>query len=91
MLPIRSTTQRKQAWERICKGKLPLWEWKTVVIEPSEVGPAPYKGGTHASPREHDRRGHFRTYKKTGRQVWIHNMVVGNKALGRVDHDYVIK
>ena len=32
--------------------------------------PATAKGGTHASPRPHDRRGHPR-HLKSGRTVWV--------------------
>lgn len=32
--------------------------------------------GHHASPREHKRTGHWRTYKKTGHKVWIPECIV---------------
>jgi len=34
------------------------------------------KGGTHASPEPHDRKGHWRTYKKSGLTVWINPMKI---------------
>ncbi len=42
----------------------------------------------HASPREHDRRGHWRACK-SGKRVWVRHCRVGDPNLGRVDHTYV--
>jgi hypothetical protein len=44
---------------KIQQGKLPTYDWTTVWIEPSKPR-AEDKGGTHASPRLHERRGHLR-------------------------------
>lgn len=49
----------------------------------------PHQGGTHASPRQHERRGHWRTYR-SGKRVWIKNCVVGDPTLGYVKHDYMV-
>lgn len=46
-------------------------------------------GGTHASPRWHMRRGHWRRYK-SGKQVWISLTEVGDKSRGRVVKEYLI-
>lgn len=46
-------------------------------------------GGTHASPRWHMRRGHWRTYK-SGKRVWVEQMEVGDKSKGVIVKDYVI-
>ena len=43
----------------------------------------------HASPRQHERRGHWRTYR-SGKRVWVKNCVVGDPSLGHVKHAYVI-
>ena len=58
-------------------------------IEPSKPKNDP-QGGTHASPRWHERRGHWRTMK-SGKKVWVKNCEVGDKTLGAVFHDYKIK
>jgi len=74
---------------KIAQGKVPFYEWRTVVIEPT----TPRKeslGGTHASPRHHDRRGHMRKLKN-GRSVWVKPCKVGNPSKGVVFHDYKIK
>lgn len=49
----------------------------------------PHQGGTHASPRQHERRGHWRTYR-SGKRVWVKNCVVGDPSLGHVKHAYVV-
>lgn len=43
--------------------------------------------GSHASPIEHDRRGHWRTYKN-GNKVWVSSSIVNLGKGGRVDKDY---
>ena len=68
------------------KGKPLQYEWRTVTIQPpKEKGPS--HGGTHASPRLHDRRGHWR-HMKSGKQVWIRQCKVGDASKGTVFHDY---
>ena len=47
------------------------------------------KGGTHASPRQHDRRGHLRRLK-SGKNVWVKPHKVGDPSKGVVFHDYRI-
>jgi hypothetical protein len=46
-------------------------------------------GGTHASPRAHDRRGHWRACK-SGKIVWVSQCRVGDETRGEVVHDYVV-
>ena len=82
---------KRSNWEKkIRQGKIPTYDWTTVVIEPSKPK-GEDQGGTHASPRWHERRGHWRTMKKSGKRVWVKNCEVGDKALGAVFHDYKIK
>ena len=69
------------------KGKPLHYEWKTVIIGPSKQKRESL-GGTHASPRLHDRRGHWRTMKKSGKKVWVKQCRVGDAARGMVLHDY---
>lgn len=73
--------------KRRAKGRPPaLFDWHTVTI-----GPRPEKlagkGGTHASPREHDRRGHWRTHP-SGKRVWVKACKVGDSSKGSVFKDY---
>ena len=72
------------------KKKKPLmYDWTTVTVQPFKLRSEP-KGGTHASPRHHERRGHFRR-TPSGKQVWVRNHKVGNPANGTVFHDYMVK
>lgn len=75
--------------KRVAKGKLPLYDWNTVVVEPPKPK-SDYRGGTHASPRHHERRGHMRR-TRSGKQVWVRHCKVGNPANGTVFHDYQVR
>jgi hypothetical protein len=76
--------------KRLQKGKLPLYDWNTVVIEPRPQAPRKDPVGTHASPRLHDRRGHQRKLP-SGKTVWVKPCKVGNAALGTIFHDYQVR
>lgn len=73
---------------KIAAGKLPSYEWRTVVIEPKQARRESL-GGTHASPRLHDRRGHLRRLRN-GKNVWVKACKVGKAELGAVFHDYEV-
>lgn len=76
--------------KRAAKGLGPvLFDWHTVTIEPPKPK-AQSQGGTHASPRLHDRRGHWRRYP-SGKVGWVRECKVGNPAKGAVFKDYRIK
>jgi len=83
----RATSNASNA-KRIRKGKAPLYEWRTVELQrkPAELPSAP-NGGTHASPRLHQRRGHWAT-SKLGKKFWRREAVVGNPENGMIFHDY---
>lgn len=76
--------------KRKAKGKLPLlYDWHTVIIEI----PNPQSescGGTHASPRRHQSRGHWRTYK-SGKQGWVKDCWKGDASKGAAFKDYQLK
>lgn len=74
---------------KIQQGKLPTYDWTTVYIEPVKAR-SEDKGGTHASPRLHDRRGHLRRLRN-GTNVWVKPCKVGDPLKGAVFHDYAIK
>jgi hypothetical protein len=70
----------------------PMWEVKTLVIKtPVTHTVSEYKGGTHASPRQHLRRGHYRHYKKTGKIAWVNQCTVGSLTNGYVHKDYRVE
>ena len=74
--------------KRIAKGKTPLFDWHTVKLEPAKPK-SESQGGTHASPRLHDRRGHWRKYP-SGKVGWVKNCKVGDASKGVVFKDYQI-
>lgn len=82
-------TPNKANPKRETKGKKPLYDWHTVTIEPKKPAAEP-KGGTHASPRPHDRRGTWCT-SKLGKKYWRKNCVVNKNKEGFVFKDYVVK
>jgi len=73
---------------KIAQGKKPTYDWNTVIIGP-KTGKREHQGGTHASPRLHDRRGHLR-HLSNGKNVWVKACKVGNATAGIVFHDYEI-
>lgn len=81
--PIPSKNHAK----RIRQGKMPLFSWHTVVIE-SPKPATPHQGGTHASPRLHDVRGHWVT--RSGKRFWRKPHQRGDGSKGIVFHDYRI-
>jgi hypothetical protein len=84
--PEEAATNRK----RISKGKKPLIEFKVATIEGKKTMLSSTPHGTHASPRLHWRRGHWRTMSKSGKKTWIAPMEVGDEDNGRVIKTYAI-
>lgn len=74
---------------RAKRGLKPLYDWHTVVIEPSKPKQEP-QGGTHASPRRHQARGHWRTYA-SGERGWVKECWRGDASKGTIFKDYQIK
>lgn len=69
-------------------GKAPLKDFHIVELaKRHRADPAP-GGGTHASPRLHFRRGHWRHF--ASHRTWIKWQLVGNPELGFVDKSYRI-
>ncbi len=46
-------------------------------------------GGTHASPIEHERRGHWRTYK-SGKRTFVESTTINKGKGGKVDKGYIV-
>ena len=80
---IRETFTNRR---KIAQGKKPSYDWRTVTVLPRERSDD--LGGTHASPRAHDRRGHWRTLKT--KKVWVKPCKVGDPSAGQVFHDYKV-
>lgn len=76
--------------KRQAKGKSALtFDWHTVEIEPPKIKNDP-QGGTHATPRRHQVRGHWRTYK-SGKRGWVKECWKGDASKGVVFKDYELK
>ena len=72
------------------KKKLPFFEFKILTIESNKPQQGSSSGkGSHASPRVHLRRGHIR--KLPTKNVWVNACVVGDKAKGVIQKDYLVK
>lgn len=68
-----------------------LFDYHVLMIDPSkERNPSEDRGGTHASPRTHLRRGHIRRLA-WGPRVWVNSCVVNPSAIGTVNKDYAVK
>lgn len=68
-----------------------FYEHKLVTIDPlaeQRTGGLTGHGGKH---RLHPVRGFWRTYRKTGKRVWINPHWRGDKDLGVITHDYEVK
>ena len=68
----------------------PLFDYHVLMIQPgAERHPSEDRGGSHASPRTHLRRGHIRRLS-TGPRIWVNSCVVSPGAIGTVNKDYAI-
>lgn len=85
-VPRKTPTNARRA----AKGKPPLSvDWHTVTIEPVRAPESSAHCGTHASPRKHQRRGHWRNHPN-GNRVWVRDCWVGDATKGTVFKDYKI-
>ena len=71
---------------RKAKGKRPLFTWTTINLDAPRYKSEP-KGGTHAPPRLHDRRGHWAT-SKLGKRFWRKDSKVGSAKNGITIQSY---
>jgi hypothetical protein len=72
------------------KGKLPLYEWRTINMLDNKGG----DGGSsreRGAVREHYVRGHYMHISKINRTVWRKSHKRGDASLGTVFHDYEVK
>lgn len=87
--PIEKVDQAKNA-RRVRDGKLPIYETHTLVIDAGKGCGGASQGGSHASPRQHLRRGHIRRLQD-GRRIWVNSCVVGSANDGKIDKTYDIR
>lgn len=85
---VPSAVRRKAHCKK--KSKHKLLEYKVLRLDLDKLSTSQEPGGgTHASPRLHLRRGHWRKYQN-GEKKWIKPMWVGDKDLGVVHKDYEV-
>lgn len=81
------TTQTKASVnaKRTNQGKPPLYDYHCLTVTTNRQSSAKGQGtGTHASPRQHLRRGHIR--RLPDKKVWVNSCVVGS--YGKICEDY---
>lgn len=67
----------------------PTYDYRVCYLEHGKVTfKKPHQGGTHAPPKQHMRRGHWRT-SKNGVRSWVGPMLVGDPARGFVEKEYM--
>lgn len=74
--------------KRVKEGKLPIYETRMLVVDTGvdPGGTVRTDRGTHASPRQHLRRGHIR--RVPGGNIWVNSCVVGDPNKGVIDKSY---
>ena len=72
--------------KRVERKKLPFVEYKILTVGTEHAGSLS-GSGTHASPRQHIRRGHIRRITDT-RTVWVNQCMVGDPNKGTIVKDY---
>lgn len=76
--------------KRMRNNKKPLIEFKLITIDGKKKDTLPsIPHGTHASPRQHWRRGHYRHYA-SGKVVFVDPMLVGDAKNGKIIKDYAV-
>jgi hypothetical protein len=76
--------------KKLRKNKAPLIEFRLISVTGKEPPKTPSTTHeTHASPRQHWRRGHWRSYK-SGKRAWVEPMLVGDEANGKIIKDYAV-
>ena len=75
--------------KKLTKKKVPLVEFRLIKIEPHKIQLPTMPHGTHASPRQHWRRGHWRNLN-SGKRVFVKPMLVGDPKNGKIIKDYIV-
>jgi hypothetical protein len=88
---VSTDTIRPTREARACHPASTLYEYHVLMVDP-DAGhePGEGRGGTHASPRRHLRRGHIRRLPWRGATVFVSSCIVNKSATGVVEKDYAI-
>ena len=94
-IPVFTTTKDSvfKSKRRNRKGIKPLIEWRTYEYDISKpvfkLNKKTGYRGTHASPREHERRGHWRSLQ-SGKRIWVKPSKIGDKSMGEIHKNFVV-
>jgi len=92
--PMEGSLSPNENRKRIASGQLPLYETKVLVVStPVQIHKKGEPQGTHASPREHLRRGHIRVLRRgepLEERIWVQQCIVNPGGPGRVDKTYSV-
>lgn len=93
----KSEPSKNKARRKTIRGhSIPMVEHQTIEInlpkhKGQEIrGTKPFTSDMGTPKREHDVRGHFRYYKRTGMKTYIKPHRRGNEKVGRIYNDYVL-
>ena len=93
----KSEPSKNKARRKTIRGhSIPIVEHQTIEInlpkhKGQEIrGTKPFTSDMGTPKREHDVRGHFRYYKRTGMKTYIKPHRRGNEKVGRIYNDYVL-
>ncbi|ABO60499.1 hypothetical protein LA345_37905 (plasmid) [Burkholderia vietnamiensis] len=82
--PAKLNKKRQQ------NGKVPFFDYRVLALRPTKAGDGQGRGGQHASPRAHIRRGHIRRLEH--KTVWVSDTLVNaGSARGVVVKDYAVR
>ncbi len=88
---VTTETLRPNREARAARPASTLFDYHVLMIEPGrEHATSEDRGGSHASPRTHLRRGHIRRLA-WGPRVWVNSCVVNPTAIGSVNKDYRVR
>jgi len=94
-VPVLTTTKDSvfKSKRRNRRGIKPLIEWRTYEYDISKpvlkLNKKTGYRGTHASPREHERRGHWRSLQ-SGKRTWVKPSKIGDKSMGEIHKNFVV-
>jgi hypothetical protein len=76
--------------KKLSKRKSPTIEFRLIKIDGYKPQLPTLPQGTHASPRQHWRRGHWRNLA-SGKRVFVKPMLVGDEKNGKIIKDYIVE
>lgn len=87
---VQPRLSRAAAERRAKRKQPPVIETRVLTLKVPQVVTRSHgaaQGGTHASPREHTRSGHWR-HLANGKEVWVRDCIVGSAEKGKIKKIY---